>query len=57
MRLEGIGRWGKVFCSSECLEADEDIDAMIRQKMELPPKREEDLLAEVSDDSDEGPIK
>ena len=57
MRSEGIGRWGKTFCSNECLEADEDIDAMVRQRMDLPPKREEELLAEMSDGSDDGPIK
>jgi hypothetical protein len=30
VRQEGVGRFGKWFCSDDCLDQDEDVDAMVR---------------------------
>ena len=60
LKGEGVGRFGKVFCSDSCLEADEEIDAIIRSSMGLPPEKADDTKCEDyrdDDDSDCGPIK
>lgn len=37
LRQEGTSRFGKWFCSNECLEKDVHVDSMIKQKMvEVP---------------------